>query len=425
MTLAFAPLFKERKDGLQSNVKIFADDTSLFSVIFDILSSSNILNNDLALISDWAFQWKMSFNPDPSKQAAEVAFSSKSINTQLPSLTFNGSTINPIESHKHLGMILDKKLSFNHHIKEKISKANKGIGMINRLYDYLPRHTLVNIYKAFVRPHLDYGDIIYDNPCNENFCSKIESVQYNAALAITRAIRGTSREKLYHELGFEHLTGRRYCRRLCFFYKINNNYTASYLKNILPKTNLSSHILRSNRAFEIPSASTERFQSSFFPYCVAKWNALEPNIQNAPSLQSFKRHFLLFFRPVASPVYNLNNPYGLKLLTRLRLGLSHLREHKFRRNFHNTIDPYCTCLIGNIESVEHFFLHCPNYCSLRRILFDNLNLNGISILPYSSPFLIQLLLYGNEIYDKTSNKNILSFVINFIIQSKRFDGPLL
>ena len=89
--------------------------------------------------------------------------------------------------------------------------------MINRLYDYLPRHTLVNIYKAFIRQHLDYGDIIYDNRCNETFCSKIESVQYNAALAITRAIRGTSREKLYHELGFEQLTDRRYCRRLCFF----------------------------------------------------------------------------------------------------------------------------------------------------------------------------------------------------------------
>ena len=147
--------------------------------MFDILSSSNILNNDLALISDWAFQWKMSFNMDPSKQAAEVVFSSKSINTQLPSLTFNGSTINPIESHKHLGMIIEKNLSINHHIKEKISKANKGIGRINHLYDYLPRHTLVNIYKAFIRPHLDYGDIIYDNPCNENVCSKIESVQYN------------------------------------------------------------------------------------------------------------------------------------------------------------------------------------------------------------------------------------------------------
>ena len=203
--------------GLQSNVKIFADDTALFSAMFDNLISSNILNTDLTLISEWAYQWKMSFNPYPLKQAVEVVFSTKSISTQLPILTFNGSTICSIKSHKHLGMILDKKLSFNHHLKEKIAKANKGIGIITRLYTYLPRHTLINIYKAFVRSHLDYGDIIYDNPINESFCNKIESVQYNAALAITRAIRGTSREKLYQELGFEYLTDRRFCRRLCFF----------------------------------------------------------------------------------------------------------------------------------------------------------------------------------------------------------------
>ena len=94
-------------------------------------------------------------------------------------------------------MIFDKKLSFNHYLKEKITKANKGIGMITRLYTYLPRYALINVYKTFVRPHLDYGDIIYDNPINESLCNKIESVQYNPALAITRAIRGTSREKLY------------------------------------------------------------------------------------------------------------------------------------------------------------------------------------------------------------------------------------
>ena len=67
--------------------------------------------------------------------------------------------------------------------------------MITRLYIYLPRHTFINIYKAFVRPHLDYGDIIYDNPIIDSFCNKIESVQYNVALAITRAIHGISRVK--------------------------------------------------------------------------------------------------------------------------------------------------------------------------------------------------------------------------------------
>ena len=318
-----------------------------------------------------------------------------------------------------------KKLSFNHHLKEKIAKANKVIGMITRLYTYLPRHTLINIYKAFVRPHLDYGDIIYDNPINESFCNKIESVQYNAALAITRAIRGTSREKLYQELGFEYLTDRRFCRRLCFFYKIIKEQTAPYLKDILPKAKSSLHNLRSTRAFYTPATRTERFQSSFFPYCPTQWNKLEPGIQNLPFLQSFKRHFLIATRPVASPVYKIQNPSGLKLLTRLRVGQSHLREHKFRHNFNDTIDPYCSCLIGNIESVEHFFLHCPKYISLRSTLFDSLNQNGIFVLPYSNSFLIHLFLYGNDIYDLTSNKNILIFVIKFIVNSKRFDSPLL
>ena len=262
----------------------------------------------------------MSFNPDPLKQAVEEVFSTKSISTQPPILTFNGTTICSIKSHKHFGMILDKKLSFNHHLKEKIAKANKGIGMITRLYTYLPRHTFINIYKAFVRPHSDYGDIIYDNPINESFCNKIESVQYNATLAITKAIRGPSREKLYQELGFEYLTDRRYCRRLCFFYKIINEQTAPYLNDLLPKTKSFLHNLRSTRAFDTSVARTERYQSSFFsPYCLTQWNKLEPGIQNLPSLQSFKRHFLIATRPVASPVYKIQNPCGPKLLTRLRV----------------------------------------------------------------------------------------------------------
>ena len=88
-------------------------------------------------------------------------------------------------------MYLDEKLNFGHQITEKIAKANKGIGAIKKLHNVLPRRALLTIYKYFIRPNLDYGDFIYDQPNNGSFCSKIESVQYNAALAITGAIRGT------------------------------------------------------------------------------------------------------------------------------------------------------------------------------------------------------------------------------------------
>ena len=77
---------------------------------------------------------------------------------------------------KHLGMYLDECLNFNYNIKEKMSKAMKGIGIIKKLSKVLPPHSLVTIYKSFVRPHLDYGDIIYDQPNNESFNQKIERI---------------------------------------------------------------------------------------------------------------------------------------------------------------------------------------------------------------------------------------------------------
>ena len=81
--------------------------------------------------------------------------------------------------------------------------------------------------------NLDYGDIIYDQPNNKSFCNKIERVQYNAALAITGNIRGTSQTKLYHELGLESLKFRRWMRRLCMFYKIKTCKLPEYLYDLI------------------------------------------------------------------------------------------------------------------------------------------------------------------------------------------------
>ena len=107
----------------------------------------------------------------------------------LPVL-FNNVPVKRCSIQKHLGIHLDEKLNFNHHVKENITEANKGIGLIKNLTNTLPKDALLTIYKSFVRPHLDYGDIIYDQPQNESFCNKLESVQYNATLAITGAIQG-------------------------------------------------------------------------------------------------------------------------------------------------------------------------------------------------------------------------------------------
>ena len=95
-------------------------------------------------------------------------------------------------------MYLDTKLNFQEHLYNVLSKVNKTIGLLRKLQAFLlRRQSLVTAYKAFIRPHLDYGDNIYDQTYNEPFHQKIDSIQYNAVLAIADAIRGTSREKRY------------------------------------------------------------------------------------------------------------------------------------------------------------------------------------------------------------------------------------
>ena len=104
------------------NVKLFADDTSLFSVVHNITDSANLLNSDLSKINEWALQWKMSFNPDPIKQAQEIISSCKTSKRNHPGFTFNNNIVNLTTKHKHLGMIFDSKLSFDEHLKSALKK---------------------------------------------------------------------------------------------------------------------------------------------------------------------------------------------------------------------------------------------------------------------------------------------------------------
>ena len=112
-------------------------------------------------------------------------------------------------SHKHLDDVLDNRLSFEHRLKIILNKTNGTVGLLRKLQNILPRSALLTIYKMFIRPHLDYGEIIYDQAYNASFHQILKLLQYNACLAIAGAIRGTSKEKLCDEIGLESLRVRR------------------------------------------------------------------------------------------------------------------------------------------------------------------------------------------------------------------------
>ena len=99
-------------------------------------------------------------------------------------------------------------------------------------------------------------------------------------------------------------------------------------------------------------------------------NALDPNIQNIQSISLFKKALLKFIRPSAAHVFDVTDYSGLKLLTRLRLNLSNLNEHKFRHNFRDTLNPLCTCSLEP-ETLTHFLLHCPHHSTHRKTLLDS------------------------------------------------------
>ena len=119
--------------NLKCSVKLFADDTLLFTIVQDPVMAAIDMNQDLNQIALWARNWRMSFNPDAQKQAVELVFSKKKLKSNHPVLFFNGSPVHVVDQHKHLGMILDSKLSFSVHIKAAISKSRKAIGMLKFL----------------------------------------------------------------------------------------------------------------------------------------------------------------------------------------------------------------------------------------------------------------------------------------------------
>ena len=408
--------------NLECDVKLFADDTCVFSVVNDPILTANALNNDLSMIQQWAYQWKMSFNPDLSKQAQEVLFSRKRVQVNHPDLYFNGSVVQKTTTQKHLGVFLDAKLTFKDHLNHIFDKTTNRIGMLRKLRFFVPRQSLITIYKSFIRSLLDYADVVYDQPNNVSFSEKIESIQYNAALAITGGIRGSSKIKIYQELGLEYLSSRRWFRRLCLFFRIFNYKSPSYLYDLIPHPH---HDINTRNQSQIPSlyCRTESFVNSFLPTCIKEWNKLDSSVKQSASIVQFRNAILKTIRPVQNNIFDICDNEGIKLLTRLRLGLSHLHKHKFDHGFRDTVSPMCSCNT-EIESVTHYILRCPIFNQQRIHLMNEINKIVPNLLLENECIFLSTLLYGKSEFDNDLNSKILLLTLEFIHSSKRFDMPL-
>ena len=353
----------------------------------------------------------------PSKQATEVLFSCKKNRVNHPQLIFNGSAVVKVNEQKHLGLILEPGLLFHEHLSEKILKAKRNIAILK----YLSK------YKAIVRSHLDYCDVIYHIPSIthrpplemtlSSLMEKVGRVQYQAALAITGAWQGSSRSKIYDELGWESLSDRRKGRRILLVNKIINNNTPSYLNEKLPpfcREMFSGNIRTTFRAIR---CKTYRYMNSFFPDAIAFWNLLMEifNYNVNPSLSLLKHDIISLIRPESKNVFKIHDPTGLRYLFQLRLRLSPLKGHKHCHNFLDTPSGNCHCNQG-IEDTSHFLLPTTQRASLvtsvKEIL---LKVNLIHLEEQS-----ELYLYGDPSINNIDNKIILLPTIKYIKETQRF-----
>ena len=167
----------------------------------------------------------------------------------------------------------------------------------------------------------------------------------------------------------------------------------------------------------------QKLKFSFFRWSIVEWNKLDLKIQNSSYLV-FRNYLIKRIRPLAAPVYNIHNPLGLKLLTRLRLGLSHLNNHRFNHNFENCLNPLCTCSL-EVESTTHFFLNCHHFNAIRITLNNSLKAIDKDILKLSDSSLTKVILYGDSKYSDIQNHDVLISTITYILDSKCFDCSLL
>ena len=390
---------------IQSPIRLFADDTALFIIVDTPTEAATKLNADLSNIHSWAEKWLVTFNPSKTKS---LIISKKTNRPFHPPLFFNDCQINEVESHTHLGVNLSNSCSWQVHIQSIKQKAWKRINLMRSFKFTLDRKSLLTIYTSFIRPIIEYSDVVWDNITNQD-ATDLERIQLEAARIITGGTRLASIQNLYDETHLEPLMHRRRKHKLTLFYKMFNSLTPSYLTALIPP-NVGDRIgyqLRNSGNIRNISCKSEFFSRSFLPSTIDLWNSLPADVKSASSLPAFKSKLNKGKKTV--PLHFYDGDRRLNILhARLRMHCSSLNEHLFSKNIVDS--PMCQC--GEIEDSFHYFFHCPLFNDKRAILFDNLSL--------FQPITLQLLLFGikDELYD--TNSTIFKHVQLFIRDTHRF-----
>ena len=258
--LLFIIYINDITENLESDILIFADDTSLLASGIDPAETAAMINRDLEKISEWAEKWKISFNAGKSK---DMIFSNKMLNNSPP-ITFDNSFVKRVNEHKHLGVYLSANLDWSRQIHEICLKANKKLAVL-RSIRYLDRQTLDMLYKITVRSVIDYALPVFYHTLKQTEKARLENVQYQAAKLVTGAYNLSSKQKLNRDLGWETIQCRADILGLNIFHKIHVKETRPLIRDCMPKLDRDKDItLRSKIGYQPFKTKSDKFSKSFF-----------------------------------------------------------------------------------------------------------------------------------------------------------------
>ena len=388
-------------------IRLFADDTCLFIEVDDPDTVAAAMNEDLEKLNQWANKWKVDFSPPKTE---EIIISKKREPRNHPQLFLDTVPIKKVQEHKHLGLIISNDLSWKPHITDLIDKANRRLGIMKSLKYKLDRLSLERIYTGFIRPILEYGDIIWDSP--GDLSDRLEVVQLNAARIVTGATARCRTEGLYSETSWEPLSSRREAHRLTLMYKIVNGSAPKYLLDLIPNLvqDRTGYLLRNRANLDVPLARLNIYANSFIPSTTKLWNDLSLETKSLPSVAAFKAYRVRAL-PRKNPLFFFGGRLESAIHARMRIENSPLRSDLFNQ-LHVIDSPLCQCGSGEEEDAKHFFFDCSNYDLLRQTLVNDL-------LPFSIED-VNHLLYGIPDSDHLTNINVFTAVHKYIRDSKRF-----
>ena len=407
--LLFLIYVNDIADSLLSLTRLFADDSSLFYSASSLDDIQGLINHDLILLSQWAKQWLVTFNP--SKTEA-ILFTLRNFD-HMPVLKFENTHIKFVESHKHLGLTLSYDGKWTDHIHNVKTSAAKVLGIMRKLKFSFSRNALNQIYVSYLLPVLEYASIVWDG-CAAHNSDILDKIQNEAARIVTGLTRSVSLNKLYKECGWLSLAERRRQQNLSFMFKAHSDLLPSYISDLMPPLvrNISNYPLRSMNNYSVPFARTEIFKKSCIPSAITLWNSAVNSLKDSNTLHSFKYQMKKPFAINSKvPSYYASGNRRLSVLhARIRNNCSNLNLDLFN-NFLRPA-PTCSCQVEP-ENAEHYFLRCHKYTIQPLVLFNSLR----NFLPLR----LEILLYGNPNLTDAENEIIFESVHIFIKNSNRFD----